>query len=262
MPIISLILITFQQVNGSNINPNNNSAEVYDIIYDSLKPINITEAEISIITSKLEPGSKILDIGGGTGRHAIILAELGYDVTVIDSSSEMLKNLQKKADKKGLKIKVINQDIFEIKLEKNEFDMGVLFWNSFNEIALNKKHALKLLNLLKNTLKKNGSIILNIDDSKKIDPSSFNFSAYKILKNKEYKVNWKTVEYHKSSNTSISKEEITITDKLNNTSQTLESFIKQRYWSLEEVRELCNKLDLRVKKLNFKQSGELYLEIY
>lgn len=37
-----------------------------------------------IIGSRLEPGARILDVGGATGVHAVSLADAGHDVTLID----------------------------------------------------------------------------------------------------------------------------------------------------------------------------------
>ncbi len=38
----------------------------------------------------LSPGSQVLDIGGGTGNYAVAMAGRGYDVSVLDRSTEML----------------------------------------------------------------------------------------------------------------------------------------------------------------------------
>ena len=38
------------------------------------------------------PGNKILELGCGTGKHAKILAEIGYEVLGIDQSKSMIAN--------------------------------------------------------------------------------------------------------------------------------------------------------------------------
>jgi SAM-dependent methyltransferase len=50
------------------------------------------EAEyVNGLIGKHHPGAKsILDLGCGTGRHDLLLADLGYDVTGVDRSEEML----------------------------------------------------------------------------------------------------------------------------------------------------------------------------
>lgn len=51
-----------------------NTAEEVDFVIDELR---------------LKPGAAILDVGCGTGRHAVALARKGYSVTGIDLSSAM-----------------------------------------------------------------------------------------------------------------------------------------------------------------------------
>lgn len=68
------------------------SASLYDLLYEEKD----TSGEIGWILSRLKarglPDSgKILEIGAGTGRHARGFADVGYTVTAIDPSEEMLK---------------------------------------------------------------------------------------------------------------------------------------------------------------------------
>lgn len=68
------------------------SAAVYDLLYGDKD----TEAEVDWILANLErhgckPGGLILEFGSGTGRHARILGERGYQVTGVEPSANMLK---------------------------------------------------------------------------------------------------------------------------------------------------------------------------
>ena len=49
-----------------------------------------------------EPGSKVLDVGAGTGALSLLAAELGYDVTALDLSPGMLGRAEVKAKERGL----------------------------------------------------------------------------------------------------------------------------------------------------------------
>ena len=49
-----------------------------------------------------EPGSKVLDVGAGTGALSLLAAELGYEVTALDLSPGMLGRAELKARERGL----------------------------------------------------------------------------------------------------------------------------------------------------------------
>ncbi len=68
-----------------------------------------TVAEVDFIIEELElkDGACILDIGCGTGRHAIELARRGYRVTGVDISSGMLATARKNAAEAGVQVEFI-----------------------------------------------------------------------------------------------------------------------------------------------------------
>jgi SAM-dependent methyltransferase len=68
---------------------------------------------------------KILDIGCGTGRHAIELTRRGYSVTGVDLSEDQLQRARKKAAAAGLDITFIRQDARSLPF-RQEFDVAVM----------------------------------------------------------------------------------------------------------------------------------------
>jgi trans-aconitate methyltransferase len=56
------------------------------------------------------PRGKALDLGGGQGRHAMALAELGFDVTVVDSAPAGLHQVSIAADERSLSIRTVQHD--------------------------------------------------------------------------------------------------------------------------------------------------------
>jgi len=50
---------------------------------------------------KIPPGARVLDIGGGTGTHAVPLAAMGCDVTVVEPSGAMREELEKNLSSSG-----------------------------------------------------------------------------------------------------------------------------------------------------------------
>ncbi len=77
--------------------------EDYLRIYDFLTPER-TEREVEGIVNllALPPGSSILDLCCGHGRHAIALAKRGYQITGQDLSEVFLRHAQAEADAQGV----------------------------------------------------------------------------------------------------------------------------------------------------------------
>ena len=64
----------------------------------------IKEADFVIEELGLAPGSRILDIGCGTGRHSVELARRGFRMTGIDQSTGMLAEARKAAQVAGAEV--------------------------------------------------------------------------------------------------------------------------------------------------------------
>ncbi|HEY6951944.1 MAG TPA: class I SAM-dependent methyltransferase [Bacteroidota bacterium] len=86
----------------------------------TLGEVDFIEREISSNRS-----TGILDIGCGTGRHAIELARRGYSVTGIDLSESMLAKARLKAREAGLRIEFIQSDARTLQFV-NEFDLVIM----------------------------------------------------------------------------------------------------------------------------------------
>jgi SAM-dependent methyltransferase len=94
----------------------------------------------------------VLDIGCGRGRHALFLADMGFDVTATDISPEGIEQLKREAKRRKLdgKIKTLVSDMLELPFEKNSFD-GVLGFHSVyhTDYAGLKKVMSKITAMLK-----------------------------------------------------------------------------------------------------------------
>jgi SAM-dependent methyltransferase len=72
----------------------------------------------------------VLDLGCGRGRHAFLLAQMGFSVTAADLSPEGIKQLRKAAAERGIRnIDTLVCDMLAIPLPDSAFD-GVLAFNS------------------------------------------------------------------------------------------------------------------------------------
>jgi SAM-dependent methyltransferase len=54
------------------------------------------------VAARLDPGARVVDIGGGTGGFAVRLAQQGHAVTVVDPSPDALAALGRRADEAGV----------------------------------------------------------------------------------------------------------------------------------------------------------------
>jgi len=70
----------------------------------------VLEIEFLLDELQLPPGGSVLDVGCGTGRHAILLAKRGYAVTGLDVSSEMLARAADAAQAENVQVEWIRAD--------------------------------------------------------------------------------------------------------------------------------------------------------
>lgn len=90
--------------------------------YDANPFTQHTVAEIDFFLSlfPIPRGATILDVGCGTGRHALELAKRGYKVTAIDLSEGMLNVARAKAAIDGLKIEFVQADATDFKTDPHD----------------------------------------------------------------------------------------------------------------------------------------------
>ena len=72
-------------------------------------------------------GAKILDIGCGLGREAFALSDMGYDVTGVDISKEVITQVKQLAAAKGYNIPFFDYDGKSLPFPDESFDV-VLIW--------------------------------------------------------------------------------------------------------------------------------------
>jgi len=98
----------------------------YAFAYDYLYQDKDYEKECDFIQEvfkKFTKGVKtVLDLGCGTGGHALILAKRGYEIVGVDRSKEMLKIARDKAKSAKLDVEFIESDITNIG-SKRKFDV-------------------------------------------------------------------------------------------------------------------------------------------
>ena len=102
----------------------------------------------------------ILDLGCGTGGHAMNLAEKGCKVTGVDLSRKMLEIGERKAKKRKLDIKFIGGDIRNIQLNR-KFD-AVISMFAVISYQITNEDLMSVFKTASRHLKKNGLFIFDV----------------------------------------------------------------------------------------------------
>lgn len=89
----------------------------YLTFYDQVlgRGMAIADAEFVDTALALQPGSQVLDLGCGVGRHAIPLAQIGHQVTGVDLSVRMLDLAAELAREKQVDVTLERRDMRELK---------------------------------------------------------------------------------------------------------------------------------------------------
>jgi len=101
--------------------------ENYGQKYDNESYTHGTVGECDFIEKEInfDKSLKILDVGCGTGRHAIELTKRGYQITGVDLSESQLQRAREKAEAENLSIDFQWQDARNLPFDK-EFDVAIM----------------------------------------------------------------------------------------------------------------------------------------
>jgi len=136
--------------------------ENYAETYDKESFTQGTEGEVLFIEKELNFNKKlrILDVGCGTGRHAIELAKRGYTVTGIDLSECQLNKAKDKAAALNVQPAFMKMDAREISFE-NEFDVVLILCEGAFSLMETDEMNFRILENVNMALRPGGKFILN-----------------------------------------------------------------------------------------------------
>lgn len=156
--------------------------EEMGIEYEDYPFTQNTENEVRWMVKEYltNPEMRILDVGCGTGRHAINLATKGYkNVTGIDLSPGMISAAKKVAKEKNVSIDFRVGDARELPFE-NEFDAALCLCEGAFGLLENDAENYKVLRAVHKALKKRGIFILttlNLFRDAEFDPMTCRVST-------------------------------------------------------------------------------------
>ena len=132
----------------------------YKDIWRGIFPIKTTIAEIDFIIEDcgLKPGSRVLDLMCGYGRHALELGRRGINVVAVDNLAEYVNEIGDTAKQEKLPVEAVLADVLELKLEQH-FDAILCMGNSLQFFDAGEIH--NLLSKISSHLKPGGRFYIN-----------------------------------------------------------------------------------------------------
>ena len=109
---------------GGEIPVGSNRTVEFDAAYDGTPPWDIGHPQpafSALVQSGVVVG-RVLDIGCGTGEHTLMVAELGLDVTGIDSSPKAIERAEQKARERDLAPRLLVGDALELEARHERYD--------------------------------------------------------------------------------------------------------------------------------------------
>jgi len=128
--------------------------------YDNERFVKGTIGECDFIERELNFNKelKILDVGCGTGRHAIELTKRGYTVTGIDLSESQIKRAKEKAKIENLEIQFLVEDARNISF-KDAFEVAIMMCEGGFPLMETDEENFEILKSVSQSIKVKGTFI-------------------------------------------------------------------------------------------------------
>ncbi|MCK5758288.1 MAG: class I SAM-dependent methyltransferase [Clostridiales bacterium] len=188
--------------------------------------------------AKIHPKS-VMDLGCGTGRLTFAMAEKGYDMTGVDGSTEMLSVAY---GKKGPGILWINQDFTELDLF-GTYNAAVSLLDCVNHLLTDEMVA-KFFKRLRYFIEPGGLFIFDINSEYKFNSIYKDNVFYSV--DDDFSYIWQN---HFDKNTGICTMDMTFFRKEGDVYKRFESVNKEKYYSIDFLREALKKSGFSVEAL-------------
>lgn len=240
--------------------------QAYSQYYDLLYRDKDYAGEVDYLRRLVErerPGSRsLLDLGCGTGRHDFLLSELGYQVTGVDMSAEMLKVANAERARRLANAaqaeppKFAQGDVRSVRLGER-FDVVVSLFHVMSYQVTNQD-LLAALRTLREHVKPGGLVLFDawygptvLTDRPVVRVKRLEGDGFDVTRVAE-------PVFHPNENTVDVNYQILIRDRATQQTQELREQHRMRYLFVPEVQQLLETVGLRLERsCEFASDGPL-----
>jgi SAM-dependent methyltransferase len=159
----------YNKMNGQTVTKN--SYEDPDVVANYIKEHLNAPEKIGAYVNKYHKwlkGNKIIDIGCGPGINAYLFAQLGFDVTAIDYSNEMINsaiNLENEFPNliKNPEFKIVDMKNLDKEFTYDSFDSA---WCSASLLHIHEDEMSGVLKQIYNIVKNSGNVFISLKGGK------------------------------------------------------------------------------------------------
>lgn len=139
-------------------------ASVYDVLMEEAPYQDWLDFTTGFLQQSGKSVNHIADLGCGTGRITTSLARMGYTMTGVDISEDMLSYAQQHAMEKGVHVQWIHQDLREL-AGFHDLDMVISYCDVLNYITT-EEELLIIFSHVQNMLSDGGLFIFDVHSLK------------------------------------------------------------------------------------------------
>lgn len=134
--------------------------DMYDYMFSASRSQDAEEEVNNILALTDFNGKEILDLCCGPGRHALVFAQKGVNVTGVDRSPFLLNKAKTRCKKENVSIRFIEEDMRNFS-EPGNFDLVINLFTSFGYFEQQRDDELVLTKIYEN-LKSGGKVVMEL----------------------------------------------------------------------------------------------------
>lgn len=224
------------------------SSEEYLSVYKHRDDADaLTLANLIFKNLDLQSASSVLDLACGAGRHSIIFAEKGYEVTGIDLSDNLLSIGKEKSVQLGLNIDFIKGDLRDFSIDK-KFNIVINLFTSFGYFNSDELNF-NIFKIAFNQLQDNGYFVFDYFNSVYVEKNLNKYSVDSYI------------DYQIAQSRAIVDDRVVKEIIINRDGKEKKFFESVKLYKIETILEELKKTGFRIENTFGDISGEAFDEI-